>query len=87
MKHQTGDFMLKRLIETEDELDTLYAHLRAVVAGGKSDPTWTGWVHALEMLIPDSEPRLAELQERLRAKGLGGLADRMDDLASDGEAP
>ena len=80
IKHRTGDQLLSRLIETENLLDALYAQLRAVVAQGKQDPTWTGWTHAVEMLIPDSEPRLAELKDALRAKGLGHLADRMDAL-------
>ena len=76
--HRTGDDLLKRVIAAESELDNLYAHLRAVVAN--TDPEWTGWRHALEMLIPDSPPRLAELKDDLRAKGLGHLADRMDAL-------
>lgn len=72
--HQTGDGILKRVIALEDERETLYAQLRAIVA---NDPDWTGWRHALEMLIPDSEPRLGELEDELREKGMGTLADRL----------
>lgn len=77
-EHRTGDGILNRVIALEDERETLHAHLRAIVAN--PDPNWTGWRHALEMLIPDSEPRLDELQDELRAKGMDVLADRLTEL-------
>lgn len=77
-EHQTGDGILKRVIALEDELENLHAHLRAIVAN--PDPDWTGWRHAVEMLIPDSEPRLDELEAELRDKGMGSLADRLSAL-------
>lgn len=79
-KEHVGNDLIRQVADALGELDTLHAHLRAVVAQGKRDPTWTGWVHALEMLIPGSPPRLAELKEQLRAKGMGHLADRLDAL-------
>jgi len=84
--HQTGDGLLKRVIAAEDELETLYAHLRAIVAN--PDPNWTGWRHAVEMLIPDSEPRLDELEAELRAKDMDSLrvlADRLAELRSEAQ--
>lgn len=80
MKHKTGDALLKRLIKIEDELQALHAQLRAIVAN--PDPNWTGWRHALEMLIPDSPPRLAELEQELRGKGMDSVADRIAELSS-----
>jgi len=50
------------------------------------DPSWTGWTHAIEMLIPGSPPRLEELKESLRRKGMGHLADRMDHFARGGDS-
>jgi hypothetical protein len=82
--HKTGDGILKRVIALEDERETLHAHLRAIVAN--PDPDWTGWRHALEMLIPDSEPRLDELQDELRTKGMDTLADRLVELRSPPDA-
>ena len=68
--------MVNHTTKLQDELDTLYAHMRAVVQN--PDPDWTGWRHAIEMLIPDSPPRIAELQDELRDMGFGPLADRLD---------
>lgn len=75
-EHKTGDGALRRLWKAEAELESLYAHLRAVV--GNPDPEWTGWRHAIEMLIPDSGPRIEELLADMRAKGLDALADRFE---------
>jgi hypothetical protein len=78
MDHQTGDGLLKRVIDTQDELETVYSALRAIAAN--PDDNWTGWRHAVEMLIPDSIPRLQELEAELRDKGLGQIADRLEAL-------
>jgi hypothetical protein len=85
LDHQTGDALMRRVWKAEEEMDLLLAHLRAIVAN--PDDNWTGWRHALEMLIPDSPPRIAELKAELRAKGLGPLADQMEWLCTEGEEP
>lgn len=82
--HQTGDSLLKRLIKMEDELDTLLAHLKAVVANGKSDPSWDGWIHALEALIPGTDVHRGQTVARLRESGLHGLAERLEFFGKDG---
>jgi hypothetical protein len=80
--HQTGDGLLKRVIRQQDEVETHHAHLRAIVAN--PDPNWTGWRHAVECLIPDSEPSLDALEKDLRDKGLTDLAERLGSLRSEG---
>lgn len=73
-----GESLIARLVKTEEEMETLYAHLRAIAAN--PDENWTGWRHAVEMLIPDSPARLEELKANLRSKGMGALADHLESI-------
>jgi len=73
--HETGDWLLDRLCELEGEITKTHKVVLAVVAKGKIDAESK---HALEMLVPGTGPRKAELAQRLRDKGLGHLADRME---------
>lgn len=75
-----GRSIIGRLVKTEEELDAVYAQLRSVVAQGKADSSWTGWIHAVEMLIPDSGPRMEEFKAELRAEGLSHLAIRIEEF-------
>jgi hypothetical protein len=74
-KHETGDWLLDRLCDLENEITRIHKVILAVVATGKIDPQSK---HALEMLVPGTGPRKAELAKRLREKGMGHLADRME---------
>lgn len=75
-EHQTGDSLLLKTLDLHDEIETVYSQLRAILAN--PDPNWAGWRHAIEMLIPDSPPRIEQLVKELRAKGMDNLADRLD---------
>lgn len=79
-KHETGDKLLDLLSAAEDALGTLEAHVLAVIANGKVDPNWTGWIPALEALVPNPTQRKENLKRRLREAGLDDLADRMEYL-------
>ncbi len=56
-----------------DELETTYAHLRALTQGGLSPE---GYRHAIVGLLPETRDMPVEWKRRCREKGMGHLVDR-----------
>lgn len=64
------------------ELDSVYAHLRAVIENCKTADV-AAIRHQLVGLLPEVQPCDPDLAERLRANGMGHLVERASHFAQD----
>ena len=79
------DFWFDNEKRNSDEIDSTYAHLRAVIENCKTMDA-AAIRHQLVGLLPETRFPDPELQTRLREKGMGHLADRGEQAAREGWA-
>jgi hypothetical protein len=70
---------VERTTQLCSELDSTYAHLRAVIENCKHTDV-AAIRHQLVGLLPEVQDLEPEVANRMRAKGMGHLADRHADL-------